>query len=157
MLKLVVPPDQAGYSVLDGTEVLRQQLDGGMGRYRVDILNATRTVNCKWTVGPYDYQYLRSFYNVVNATAATFLIDLYLDAPVLTEHEAKFLPGTMQLAENKGMSFTVSCQMEVTPIDTSEFDAAFIELLAIYGSRQNVSEILNLLEKLVNVDLPEIA
>lgn len=155
MYKMLIPPDQSGYSVQDGSEVLRQQLDGGRGRIRADILNASRKINCQWSVGPEDYKYLRSFYNVNKARA--FEIDLYLDEPILTTHTANFIPDTFGLVSQSGLTFIVGCQIEAEPIDTLAYDESFIDLIDIYGSPEAAIEIINLLEKLTNIDLPEIA
>lgn len=155
--KLVLPPDQSGYAVTDGEEVLRQQLDGGRGRYRRDIINSSSMVNVQWSVGPENYQYLRSFYKVLSRTSEPFKIDLYVDSPVLTEHDANFVPNTMRLLSQSGLTFVVGCQLEIMPIDTEEFDNSLLELVGIYGSPEQVQLILNGLEKLVNVDLPGIA
>lgn len=152
--KLIIPPDQNGYGFTNGSEVLRTKLDGGLGRYRVDILNASRQLSCQWTVGPNDYQYLQSFYSVVKG--AGFLVDLYMDAGVLTEHTAHFMPDSFGLVSQSGLTFVVGAQLEVEPIDNSEYDQSLIDLIDIYGSSDAAIEVLNLLEKLVNVDLPEI-
>lgn len=156
MYKLILPPDQSSYSVVDGEENLRQILDGGLGRYRRDVIGASSTVNCQWTVDRNNYQYLRSFYNIITESASPFLIDLYIDAPYLTEHTAYFIPNTMRLSSQSGLTFTLTCQIEVEPIDNSEFDTTFIELIQAYGSPEEVSAIFVSLEKLVNVDLPKI-
>ena len=155
MHKLNLPPDQASYGFGDTDEVISQKLDGGLSRNRVDILNATKVLTCQWTVGSDNYRYLRAFYNVNKAIP--FLIDLYMDEPVLTEHEAQFVADSFRLNSQQGLTFVVSCQIEAKPIDNSEADESLVELVDAYGSVYEASQVLNLLEKLVNVDLPTVA
>jgi hypothetical protein len=155
MQKLILPPDQASYSVSSADEVLRVQLDGGRGRYRRDILNASRMVNCQWTIGPENFQYLNVFYRYsVENASEPFLIDLYLDDPFLTEHQANFIPGSFSLSSQQGLTFVVTAQIEVKPSNYDpDYSSSYLMLIAEYGSVEAATEILNLLEKLVNVDL----
>lgn len=155
--KLNLPPDQASYAVDDGDEVIRTQLEGGAGKYRVDILNATRTVNCQWTVGPDNFRYLRAFYNTLHRLSEPFKTNLYLDYAELTEHDCWFIPGTFKLASQTGLTFVVVCQLEVVPTDNPEEDLSLVEIMDSYESIEEANQILNLLEKLVNVDLPTVA
>jgi len=155
--KLNLPPDQASYSVTDGSEVNRTQLDGGAGKYRVDILNATRMVNCQWTVGPDNYRYLRAFYNILHRDSEPFKLDLYLDYPTLTEHDCWFMPDTFKLVSQQGQTFVVASQLEVTPTDDAVDDQSLVDLMDGFGSIDEAYQSLLLLEKLVNVDLPTVA
>lgn len=129
--KLKLTPDNSSYSVTDGKEVVATQLDGGAARYRRDILGATSAVAVSWILGTQDYKYLRAFYKALASSGATpFLIDLILDKPELTEHKAYFVPGSVQLTAQKGLTYWVSAQLEVYPIEMTEDDTAFA---ALYG------------------------
>lgn len=155
MYKLVLPPDQSGYSVAVGEEIVSTKLSGGASRSRLDILNAANTVTCSWTVGPDNYKYLRQFYvvNVKNG-GEQFTIDLILDDYIPTEYKAKFVANTWALQSQRGHTYTVSAQLEIEAIDYDfEYDETIIMLISEYGSMQNANEILNLLNKLVNYDL----
>ena len=89
LVELIIPPDQASYSVTDGKEVVATQLDGGAARYRRDILGATSRVAVQWTIGPDSYRYLRSFYRAVTVGGSNpFNIGLLLDEPEITWHTA---------------------------------------------------------------------
>lgn len=146
MEKFTIPPDQAGYSFVDATEVLFTQLDGGAGRYRTDILNGAKRMNVSWTFNPDGYNYFRVFYNVFSNKGATpFLMDLYLDDPFqLTTHECRIIPGSVKLTQQRGQMFQVSAQLEVNPIVISPDnpDGAIIiittqdneDLAAMYGA-----------------------
>lgn len=155
MYKLALPPDQSGYSVAVGEELVSTKLDGGASRSRLDILNASSTVSCSWTVGPENYKYLRQFYvvNVKNG-GEQFTIDLILDDYIPTEYKAKFVANSWGLQSQRGHTYTVSAQLEIEAIDYDfEYVETIVMLVGEYGSVQKAYEILNLLNKLVNYDL----
>lgn len=155
MDKLQLPPDSAGYSVTDGKEVVSIQLDGGAARYRRDILNANSKVTCQWSCDRDEYQYLRAFFKTATSQGSLpFLIDLALDDPSLTEHQAYFVPGSMVLREQRGHLYVVASELDVKPIPR---DAAYDESLVMVWSNYapEPALFLNALEKLVNVDLPK--
>lgn len=153
--KLNLTPDQASYAVSDSSnEVIRVALQGGAGRYRRDILNGSKLVNVTWTIGPADYDYLQMFYRVATYRAGEpFRIDLLIGESNLTEHDARFIPGTFQLQSQRGLTFTVSAQLEVT---AKQYDYAYedslISITGSYGNFESADSVLNQLEKLVNVD-----
>jgi hypothetical protein len=157
LTKLVIPPNQSGYTVTDGKETLAANLDGGAGRYRRDILNANSLVSVQWTLNQSEYRYIRAFYNGTTVSGSEpFLIDLILDQAELTEHEAYFVPDSMTLTQVVAtQSYMVSAQLEVKP-DTQDIDgdAALVMLYNEYGSFEAADEVLNQLEILTNVDLP---
>lgn len=130
LTKLNLIPDSSSYSVTDGQEVIRIELDGGAGRYRQDVLNATSVVNVSWSIGPEKYRYLRAFYKqVANGGSEPFAIDLIMDDSALTEHKAYFIPGSMQLRRQEGMLYVVSARLEVYPLTGTEDDDLIFALL----------------------------
>lgn len=133
--KLYLTPDQSGYSVADGADTLSVKLDGGLSRYRKDVLGAASSVGVQWTVGPTDYAYLRSFYRTAVARGTEpFLVDLILDDPLPTEHEAYFEVGSMKLSGVRGFTYTVQASLEVKPVAAdAEFDVALVEVYEAYG------------------------
>ena len=152
---LALAPDQAGYSVTEPEEVLAVQLDGGLPRFRQDLIGGAKKVTVQWTIGPADYSYLKAFYRTtVGRGAEAFLVDLILDEPVLTQHEAYFNPGTMKLTGVQGLTYTVKAELFVKPIaPDTEYDEALVELVGIYGT--DTTRMLNLFEEFANVTLPE--
>lgn len=154
MTKFIIPPDNSAYSVTDGKEVVATQLDGGAARYRRDIIGATSTVAVSWILGRDEYLYLRSFYRGITGKGAVpFLIDLILDDYELTEHKAYFIPGSMQLTQQKGLTHWVSAQLEVVPNeDTDKGDFAYI--YNALGSSWKLW--LDKLDVIVNKDWPEV-
>lgn len=158
MTKFIIPPDNSAYSVTDGQEVIATQLDGGAARYRRDILGATSKVNVVWTLGTEEYKYLRSFYRALCVSGSRpFLIDLILDEPTLTEHKVYFVPGSMQLTGQKGLTYFVACQLEVYPAEMDmEAEADFAAIYSYFGPnwKNTFPAFENELDVLVNIELP---
>lgn len=156
--KFILPPDNSAYSVTDGKEIVVTQLDGGAGRYRRDILGATSTVNASWILNEDSYKYLRSFYRALTLKGAKpFLIDLILDEPTLTEHKAYFIPGSMQLTAQKGLTYWVSAQLETQPAEIDyDAEAAFAALYGELGPNWQTlfPPIEDQMHAILNVDFP---
>lgn len=156
--KFVLPPDNSSYSAVDGKETVATQLDGGAARYRRDILGATSTVNCSWILGPDEYKYLRSFYRALTLKGSKpFLIDLILDEPTLTEHKVYFIPGSVQLTGQKGLTYWVTAQLEVYPAEIDyTYEAGFAALYGDLG--ENWASIFPVIENefdaVVNWEMP---
>lgn len=154
MMKFTIPPDNSAYSVTDGKEVVATKLDGGAARYRRDIIGATSTVNVSWILGRDEYKYLRSFYRGVTGKGATpFLIDLILDDFELTEHKVYFIPGSMQLTGQEGLTYWASAQLEVCPNEDPD-NGDFAYIYGAMGSNwQKYEDKLNII---VNINWPQV-
>ena len=156
--KFIIPPDNSSYAVTSGKEVVATQLDGGAARYRRDILGATSTVDCVWTFGPEQYKYMRSFYRALQLGGARpFLIDLILDEPTLTEHKAYFVPGSMKLTGQKGLTYWVSAQLEVYPAEIDmEAEADFAAIYSYWGQdwKNTFPAFDDKLNTLINIEIP---
>jgi hypothetical protein len=154
--KLLLSPDQGGYSFTDSTDTVATKLDGGRSRVRRDIIGGVATVNLTWSMKRSEFQYLRAFFNTtLQDGALPFLMDLYMDTGELTEHECVFMPGTFGLRSVRGFSFTVSGTIEAKPSAAdAELDAALVELYEAYGDLDLVYDVANQLEVLNNIDLP---
>ncbi len=156
LTKLVIPPNQASYATKDGKEVISAKLDGGASRFRRDILEAASSINVVWSVGPDEYQYLRAFYKSVTVRGSLpFLIDLYMDLPTLTEHEAYFVPKSFALTGQRGKEFTVSAQLEAIPLEADDdLNIGLVALYNAYGSFAAAEAVLDRLAIFANEDLP---
>lgn len=155
--KLTISPDQASYAVSDSSnEVVRVQLQGGAGRYRRDILNGSKIVNAVWTVGRDEYDYLQMFYRVMTYRAGEpFSANLIIGENDLTKHECRFIPGSWQLQSQKGLTYVVAAQLEVTALPYDYiYEDSLIAILSNYGSYEEGLAIFAQLEQLTNVDLP---
>ena len=156
--KFVLAPTQASYSVRDGEATLSVRLDGGASRYRRDVLNANRIVTCEWRLSAGDFQYFRAFYNTETVSGSGgFLIDLIIDDADLTEHEAHFVPNTVQMSVVSGTTYSVRADLEVQPIARDAvYDASLVDVYEAYGGTEAAQAVLNQLEQLVNVDFEEL-
>lgn len=151
--KLIIQPDQNGYSVMDGNEVLSVQLDGGASKFRQDILNSVSKVSVQWSLDAVQFNYIRSFYKYsLKSGSLPFLLDLYIDNPFeLTEHVCHIVPGTFALKSQAGQLFVVGCTIEVEPIT----DQILIDAGALYGLFGEEYVAYNdTFDKLMNVDIP---
>ena len=156
MTKFILPPDNSAYSVTDGKEVVATQLDGGVARYRKDIVGATSTVNVSWILGRDEYKYLRSFYRGITSKGALpFLIDLILDEFELTEHKVYFIPGSMQLTGQKGLTYWVSAQLEVYPNEDTD-NGDFASVYSEFGNPIIFLQQEDILQVVVNELWPEV-
>jgi hypothetical protein len=83
-----------------------------------------------------------------------FLIDLILGDASLTEHTAHFVPTGPRLTGVRGLTYTVSAQLEAIPNATDEtFDQGVIDLYGTYGGQG--AAIFDAINQLANVDMPE--
>lgn len=117
MLKLLLRPDEQSYTVEEPSVALQTDVKGGPNRYRRDVLNQTMKATVQFTLGPNEYQYLRSFYQVVNKGVDPFMIDLLIETSELRTYVANIVPGTWRLSKVIGHSFTVRFELEIQPND----------------------------------------
>ena len=77
-----------------------------------------------------------------------------IDHAKLRDYQAHFVPGSLRLAAQRGLTYTVSAQLEVTPTQTDEdYDAAIIAAYESHGRR--ASYLGRELDDFVNDYLPE--
>lgn len=157
--KMPFQPAQVGFAATFGDGTQRIALDGGSARYRAGMQNMSDTVQATWVLRGENYAAFNGFVRNARRAGVPFLIDLSLQSHEMVEYEASFVPGSVQLVSRQGAVFTVVAQLEVFALD--EFDDATLDywgsmilFLAVYGSVAAAREIMNLLAKLVNEDLP---
>lgn len=157
MEKFNYTPNSAFYTARDGNTVVGTELDGGLGRYRQDQLNASHKVQCQWVLeSKEDFRLWRYFYRGVALSGASrFLMDLVIDDGEIEEFTCNFVPGTYSLDSINGPVHTVSSEIEVKPnaLD-AEYYAAIWMLDSQYGDELTAQDTLNQLEILVNIDFP---
>lgn len=156
--KLELAPDQDSYTYQDPYSTDRNELEGGRSRFRRDLLKATVSINVQWTLDEEGYNDFREFYNTtVDSGSDTFRIDLYLDEPDLTEHEANFVVGSVRLVSQSGSVYIVASRLEVTPLEADEdYDNGFVDIYGCYGSAEVGKNVLDGLNLLVNTQLPDL-
>lgn len=142
---------QSGYSVNYKSGVMSQELDGGAPRYRRVIKNAYHTVNVQWKVQEAGFQYLDALHNVwCENPNEFFYAPLKVNGPEYKNYESYFVEDSFALNSVDGLMFTVTAQLRVKPIVDSDLNHIIVEV----GNEQDLSQIIDPLKKLVNVDLP---
>ena len=114
-MKLQVQPESSSYNLNFGQEALRTELEGGLGRYRQDIVGAsTKLQGIQFRCDPEQYEYLLAFWrNETKRGAEPFEMDLYLDNADLVECVCHFM-SPITLSQQSGLTFVVSADIEVT-------------------------------------------
>lgn len=136
MDKLLLKPQKSSYAVQPPEdEVIRQQLQGGAGFYRADILGGTSLVDVSFSTDAKGHQYLWAFFRASTGRGSEpFLIDLILETPDFVESTAHFIPGSLRLTSTDGITYNNSCQLEVEATEEDEeFDAAVVLLYEVAG------------------------
>lgn len=155
MQKLILVPDSASYQSTDGAVSIRTSAEGGPARYRQDKLGATKMVTCQWTLNPAQYQYWRAFYNTATGQASTpFLCDMMSeDGSGPVEHTCYFIPGSVVLPNQQGLTYVQSAQLEVIPLPVD--DDLNNSIIAIFdASGGNPESWMSALDHLVTVTMP---
>jgi hypothetical protein len=153
--KLVLRPDSDGYSETEGSEVDRVELDGGVGRYMLDKIGATKRVQVKWTMNPSQYQYWRAFFvTTTQRGVLPFLCELVgPDGAGPAEYVCNFIPGSVVMPAQQGYTYVQAATLEVVPIiHDSVFDAFLVELYSIY--QDEAWYVLSALAVLINQTAP---
>ncbi len=119
MYKLKLNPEQSGYAVTLGDDVVRQQLNGGRGRYYIDVKRNTDTVLASWALDKAEYNKMMAFWRVYQSEPAPFLTDLIIDNAALAEYQVNFIPQTFTVNEISGNLHRISAQLEVVKRDNS--------------------------------------
>ena len=152
MNSFALRPLNRGMTFQPANNLLEQQLMGGFARQRVQFVNNVHTVNA--TVSLHDkarQQYFWAFWRSHTFNPRPFLWRLMIDDADMTTYQCQFVAGSVQVQERNGIvyrvSFSVRCKPK--PVD-HEFDQGIID---VWESGDGAA-LVNLLEKLVNVDLP---
>ena len=117
MRKLILAPEQRGYSLQEGSSgIVSAILDGGASFYREGYEGTVVRLSLSWVCDGAEYRYMRAFHRVGTAEGALpFLIDLFVDDMDLTQHIARFVPGSWTLDSVEGEAFNVRASIEAQP------------------------------------------
>ncbi|HBR91264.1 MAG TPA: hypothetical protein DEA77_06325 [Acinetobacter nosocomialis] len=151
LLKFKYIPLLAGYSGETSSGVISQKLDGGRDRNRRISKNNWSSVSCSFKFDELGYQYIQAFYRVWQRNPSKpFLLEMFLDDPVVQEYECQFVPDSVKLNSKNGIIYNVTVQLSVKPLKVDEeADDAVIMLV-----NDDIGDIPEPLKKLVNEDLP---
>lgn len=154
-MKLILTPDAEGYTSVDGNEVIGGPLAGGAGRYRRDKIGTNKIVTVTWTMNREEYQYWRAFFVTGTQNGSLpFTCDLLSEdgmGPV--EHTCQFIPGSVSLPAQSGLTYVQQATLEVTPIPhDADFD---MSLITLWQYTDGAPEpLLDAIARLVNVTMP---
>ncbi|CAB3680508.1 hypothetical protein [Achromobacter kerstersii] len=152
-------PIQSGYGVKPGDGTQRIALDGGSGRYRAGLRGTPHMITATYALFGEEYDAFMGFLrNIERAGGEPFQADLVIDGTRKRRYVAHLIPGSAS-ASISGNVFTVSVTLEVDRLPdyddaTLDYWGSLVMMLAIYGSIPAAKEILDLLAKLANEDLP---
>jgi len=154
MEKLLNPVGQEGFSFSEPKTTIQQQVDGGASRFRSDLDDASYLVSVKWKVNPTGLETIQEFFS--DNEALPFLIDLTIDYHFKQEYTAYFVTDSFSLDTVDGLTFEFSAQLEVMSNDTdTDYDLGLLEIFSSYPDGDFGA--LNLLAKLVNIDLAAVS
>jgi len=155
--KLLLAPDADGYGSTDGTEVIATSLAGGPSRFRRDFIGAPKVVNVQWTMNPSQYAYWRAFYATATMNGSLpFICDLVgNDGAGPAEHVCSFVPGSIGLPSQRGLTYVQQAQIEAKPLATDA--VADTERMDIYEESQGQpDQWLAELSRLATVTIPSL-
>ena len=146
-------PLQRGYTPEPANNLLEQTLMGGFARQRVQFVNNVHTVTVSVLLSEkIKQQYFWAFWNSHQKNPRPFLWRLIVDETSVATYVCQFIAGSIQIGERDGKAYSVSFGLRLKPNNTSnDFDQTIIDLWESGDPRK----LLNLLEKLVNEDLPD--
>lgn len=152
-------PIQDGYGVAFSDGILTTDLAGGPAFRRLDVVGGPSRVQVSFVLkSPDAYSLFQGHIrNWIRSGGDFFEIDIIVDSGEMERYEASFVPGSIQLVSKQGPVFTVSATLEVLPryetLDEATDEAGAAAMVhAFYGP--DTSGFLNLLDQLVNEDLP---
>ena len=146
-------PLQSGYRPEVANNLLEQELMGGFSRQRVQFVNNVHTVATSVLLEDKGkQQYFWAFWRSHQTNPRPFLWRLMVDDTEMTTYVCQFVAGSLQIGERDGKVYSVSFNLRLKPNNTGkEFDQEIIDI----WNNGDPSKLLNLLEKLVNEDLPD--
>ena len=146
-------PLQRGYTPEVANNLLEQALAGGFARQRIQFVNNVHTVTASVMLDEkIKQQYFWAFWRSHQTNPRPWLWRLIVDDTEMTTYVCQFVAGSLRVNERDGKVYSVSFGIRIKPNNTgNDFDETIIGLWESGDPRK----LLNLLEKLVNEDLPD--
>lgn len=146
-------PLQRGYTPRIANNLLEQELMGGFARQRVQFVNNVHTVSPSVMLDDYHkQQYFWSFWDShTENNPRPFLWRLIIKGKAQV-YSCQFIADSLNINERNGKVFSVSFGLRIKPKPSNhEFDQSIIDI----WNDGDPKLLFELLEKLVNRDLPE--
>lgn len=153
MISFALCPLQRGYQPQFGNNVLQQALSGGPPRQRVMFYSNPHTVRTSIMLGTQSHQqYFWAFWRLMQRKPQDFLWRLIVDDVEAQTYVCRLDFDSLQVQERDGIVYAVSLTVYCQP---KPADLEFDEAILTAWSSGDPTVYINLLEKLVNVDLPQ--
>lgn len=147
-------PLQSGYSFSPGNNMLEQQLSGGFARQRRMFVNNVHVVNVSVLLPTKAHaQYFWAFFRSHTLNPQKFLWRLITDSSEMQDHTCQFIAESLSVGERQGVIYSVSFQVRCKPLNNG--DLAFDQSIVDLWDTGSPSDVLNLLEQLVNESFPD--
>ena len=147
-------PLQDGYLFSPGNNMLEQQLLGGFARQRRMFVNNVHVVNVSVLLKSKTHaQYFWAFWRSHTLNPQPFLWRLITDSSEMQDHTCQFIAESLSVGERNGVIYPVSFQVRCKPLNNG--DLAFDQTIVDLWDTGSPSDVLNLLEQLVNESLPD--
>lgn len=148
--QLILCPLRDSYNLTFGDDVVTTEYSDGMPRQRMDSTGRPHRTPIAFRNRAAAHDYLLAFWRVYRAKP--FAMQLYSSGTTLEWHECRFV-GSPSQKEIGYQLFDWSCDVAVKPRPLDiEMDKSIVHIYNTTGGYTDT--FFNLLEKLVNVDLP---
>lgn len=154
MNNFALRPLQRGFTPEIADNLLEQQLMGGFARQRVQFVNNVHTITASVMLETkLKQQYFWAFWRShTRDRPRPFMWRLRIDDTDVADYQCQFVAGSLQTQERIGIAYAVSFGIRIKPNNTgNNFDETIVALWNDGDPRK----LLNLLERLVNEDLPD--
>lgn len=158
MAKFMYKPSY-GYYVNLPTGIQHTEFEGGAGRYRGGFVNQNRVAVLQYDIPTSATGYVGAFIRNAGLPGNNKItLDVRLDdGGLLEEREGFIRPNTVKIYEISFGLSRLEWEVEIIPRDTDyDFDSTIVTLWEEYGGNvYELTEVINLLSELVNVQLPD--
>jgi hypothetical protein len=116
--QLKISPSAVQFSVNQPSEVLRTPVEGGLSRYRREVIGSRAIVDCLWEgLSSASYDYMWAFYRAETLNGSLpFSIELELTSELELFENVYFVHGSFKLSGIQGDTYSMSAQLIVDPL-----------------------------------------
>lgn len=115
--KLMLVPQEKGFSYQTPDEVLETIMDGASPRKRFNKVGELGEVNCNLILTPFEYEYFMAFYKTkIKTGVLPFLMDLKTESSTLSEHTCFFKENSLKFSPF-GTLYKVDFSLKVKPLN----------------------------------------
>lgn len=148
-----------GYRITSNSGLATEGYSSGSSRVRAGLVNQSSKVRVQYPMAPEETSYVRSFFRT-RAHAVTgspyFRAYIVFDDGGAVELRTVCLIGDFEIIHNNFGRCTLDLELEIKPsLADTEFDISLVELYTMYDGVDQIYNLVNGLEKLVNVTMPE--